>query len=373
MDQYSPTYSNDRAAKDQTALLVALSALLLAALAVVFGLAQSNNGAGTKDQLNAVQVSEVAKGSSAMTGTISGVLVAPNGETPVLVGGPNKESYPWIKGHVTAMLQTDVGLWAATSGPGDAPATLGLVRNPIGENPFVQQIALPPNFAGAEIRALVQGLGRLYIGTSKGLLTWDFGRLGAFNPPSRFRLPNVSGHMDVTALYLDAVGTLWIGTREGLISYNGTEAFRHTIKEGLPSNVVTALSGDIAGLLYVGTDKGLAALDRGVWIRHAEVDGQVNAVLAADENVWVGTTDGLYQRLEGKWAHFDEKSKLPSGNITGLAWSGDGIYIGTDAGLYKVNVITVPATPEIKPEARTEGHVEPRPETPAEHGEAHGH
>lgn len=342
MDQYSPTYSNDRAAKDQTALLIALVALLLSALAVVFGLAQQGSGAGHIAQISAVPVAEV-RTATALTGTLSGVLVAPADAPPLLVGGATKESYPWIKGRVTALLQTDVGLWAATAGAGEAAPTIGLVRHPAGENPFVQQITLPPNYAGAEVRALVQGLGRLYIGTSKGLLTWDFGKLGAFAPPSRYRLPGSTAQLDVSALYLDSVGTLWIGTRDGLLSYNGTEAFRHTVKEGLPSNIVTAITGDATGQLYVGTEKGLAAYERGVWVRHSEVEGAVNAVLAAEDHVWVGTTEGLYERLEGRWAHYDERTKLPSGQIKALAWAGDGIYVSTENGLFKVNVTQVPA------------------------------
>lgn len=367
MDQYSPTYSNDRAAKDQTALLIALVALLLAALAVVFGLAQQGGSAGTKEQLSATPVADV-RTATAITGTLSGVLVAPADAPPLLVGGATKESYPWIKGRVTALLQTDVGLWAATVPAAEAPPQVGLVRHPAGENPFVQQIALPPNYAGAEVRALVQGLGRLYIGTSKGLLTWDFSKLGAFAPPTRYRLPGGSAHLDVTALYLDGTGTLWIGTRDGLLSYNGTESFRHTVKEGLPSNAITAITGDATGLLYVGTEKGLAAFERGIWVRHAEVEGTVNAVLAAEDHVWVGTTEGLYQRLEGRWQHFDEKTKLPSGQIRALAWAGDGIYISTENGLYKVHVTVVPATSghDEKPaEAKPDAHA---PAAPAGHG-----
>lgn len=363
MDQYSPTYSNDRTAKDQTAMLVALGALFLAAVAVVFGLAAQGTDTRPKDQITAVAVTDMQRPSTAIAGAASGVLVAPADGVPLIVGGATKENYPWIKGKVTALLQTDVGLWAATAGNGDLPAAVNLIRNPIGENSAVQQIVLPPNFAGAEIRALVQGAGRLYIGTSRGLLTWDFNRLSAFAPPSRYRLTGANNQMDVTSLYLDGAGTLWIGTREGLMSYNGTESFRHTVKEGLPSNVVTAVTGDGAGLLYVGTDKGLVAYDRGVWVRHSEVEGQVNAVLAAEDNVWVGTTDGLYQRLEGRWAHFTEKAnKLPDVPVTGLAWSGDGIYVLTEKGLFKF--AAAPVVAAATEPAKTE-HGTPAPIGPA--------
>lgn len=357
MDQYSPTYTNDRAAKDQMALLAALAALLLAAVVVVFFLGQAPQTSG-KDQVTAVAIAEMQRPTTALAGTVAGVLVAPIDGPPSLVGGATKENYPWIKGKVTALLQTDVGLWAATTGPGEVPASVSLVRNPIGENPFVQQIALPPQFAGAEIRALVQGLGRLYIGTSKGLLSYDFSKLGAFTPPSRYRLPGMSTHLDVTALYLDNAGTLWVGTRDGLLSFNGSEAFRHTVKEGLPSNVITALSGDQAGLVYAGTDKGLSVYERGIWVRHAEVNGHVNAVLAAEDNVWVGTTDGLFQRLEGRWVHYDDRSKLPSTAVLGLAWGADGVYVSTEPGLYKVSV-EVAAAPDETSAKSDAGHRAP--------------
>lgn len=361
MDPYTPSYNSDRAARDQTALLVALAVMVVAALVVILEIAPSGSVTVSATGLVPKAVSEVRQPVLALAGGFPGVLVSPGEGSMRQIGGGAPVEFVEVPPQSGVMLQTEVGVWVAPRG---AANEILLVRNAVGAAPGVQPVALPPTVAGAEVRALAAGLGRLWIGTSRGLLTYDWGRFNPYTPPTRSTLgKSAPNNLDVRALYLDHAGTLWVGTFDGLYSYNGTEMFRHTVKEGLPDNSITAITGDSSGILIVGTERGLATFDRGVWVRQGEITALVTAVLAADDQIYVGTNNGLHQRLEGRWTRITGTPELPlPASVSSLAWGPDGVYVGTTQGLYKL--VAAAADPkdtkhaeEVRPtEARTEHH-----------------
>ena len=81
--------------------------------------------------------------------------------------------------------------------------------------------------------------------------------------------------------------TLW-AQEPRLVNYNAAD--------GLPSNTVYAITQDADGVLWVGTRNGLASFD-GVQFKSWKEYGRVNA-LAVDKDgrLWIGTTDGLRVR-----------------------------------------------------------------------------
>jgi len=81
--------------------------------------------------------------------------------------------------------------------------------------------------------------------------------------------------------------TLW-AQEPRLVNYNAAD--------GLPSNTVYAITQDAEGVLWVGTRNGLASFD-GVQFKSWKEYGRVNA-LAVDKDgrLWIGTTDGLRVR-----------------------------------------------------------------------------
>ena len=77
--------------------------------------------------------------------------------------------------------------------------------------------------------------------------------------------------------------------------------------DGLPSNTVYAITQDAEGLLWVGTRNGLASFD-GVHFQPGKEYGRVNA-LAVDKDgrLWIGTTDGLRVRDSSPSAQNDRR------------------------------------------------------------------
>ena len=119
--------------------------------------------------------------------------------------------------------------------------------------------------------------------------------------------------------------TLW-AQEPRLVNYNAAD--------GLPSNAVYAIAQDAEGLLWVGTRNGLASFD-GVHFQPGKEYGRVNA-LAVDKDgrLWIGTTDGLRVRDSSPSAQNDRRpaqNDRVEGNIRALLCDSEG-YIWATVG-----------------------------------------
>ncbi len=107
--------------------------------------------------------------------------------------------------------------------------------------------------------------GSLWVAGSNGLLRFDR-RAEKF---TRHYLPRPNDSTSLsasilTALYVDAGGRLWIGSKGGgLNRYDASgDAFQRIgMRDGLPSNWIRSIAGDRGGALWLGTDRGLARYD----------------------------------------------------------------------------------------------------------------
>ncbi len=109
----------------------------------------------------------------------------------------------------------------------------------------------------------------------------------------------------ITSLYQDKAGILWIGTQDGLHSYNGIEftLFQHDPyhSQTLSDNHVTDILQDSRGQLWIGTfNGGLNRLDlqTGVFTPVGRDKGinskRINRLTLVGETLWVGSGNGLY-------------------------------------------------------------------------------
>src|SRR5690606_16072476 len=109
---------------------------------------------------------------------------------------------------------------------------------------------------------------------------------------------------EVYALFVDAKGALWAGTRYGLARYAGGTFTTFTTKDGLSSNDVTAPAAAGPGRPWVGTyDGGVNVLEGGrVVARYGRADGLLSDYVMtlhadADGTVWIGTREGGLNRF----------------------------------------------------------------------------
>jgi ligand-binding sensor domain-containing protein len=111
---------------------------------------------------------------------------------------------------------------------------------------WTQEHGLPQD----TIRAIAQTRdGYLWLGTDEGLVSFDGYDFRLYDK-SHGELPSNS----ITALAAGPDGVLWIGTSSGLARYSPSarDPFRtFTVKDGLPDNSINQLYADHAGTLWI--------------------------------------------------------------------------------------------------------------------------
>jgi signal transduction histidine kinase/ActR/RegA family two-component response regulator len=109
---------------------------------------------------------------------------------------------------------------------------------------------------------------------------------------------------DVPALAVDAAGTLWVGTTDGLARWTGA-GFERVPRGALPGEEIYSLSGDRDGTLWIGTSAGLAhrfadgRIEAPAWA--ATLPDPVVATTLVDQGGtrWFGTRRGLVAMRDG--------------------------------------------------------------------------
>ncbi|MGZ2369553.1 hybrid sensor histidine kinase/response regulator transcription factor [Ancylomarina sp. YFZ004] len=111
-------------------------------------------------------------------------------------------------------------------------------------------------------------------------------------------LKNGLSQISVTALEQDNLGTMWIGTRDGLNRYNGYEidVFRHNRQDtsSLLGNNIRDLKADANNKLWILTAEGISNIN----LQNEELinfpNQNVSCFYISDKNIWVGTNLGLF-------------------------------------------------------------------------------
>jgi ligand-binding sensor domain-containing protein/signal transduction histidine kinase len=193
----------------------------------------------------------------------------------------------------------------------------------------------------ASIYAIAQSAdGRLWLGTQKGLVTFDGVRFTTVSADG------VSlGEMWVTALLLDRQHELWIGTDEsGVVRLDRGVMTRYTRRDGLPSDTAQCLFEGVDGRVWVCTPAGLA-----VWNGKAfepftvAVDPPIGNVIAAcetpDRRLWIAHDGHQLDIWPSRGADGNVISAASrAGTIRAMRCdrSGD-VWIGTSSGLLDVS------------------------------------
>ena len=186
-----------------------------------------------------------------------------------------------------------------------------------------------------------------------------------FSPPTTHDAPalkfeHVSSHEGlnqhtITRLFTDKAGMLWVGTQDGLHSYNGRRfhLFGHdadnpkSISEGFITDIVQ----DEDNFIWVAThSQGLNRLNlkTGDFTRYGRAQGlqdlRTTQLSILGNSIWVGTQTGLYTLSSKK----NSLQKIPLGNsispeITSLASVGsDYLIVGTrQSGVFAIGPNTI--------------------------------
>ncbi len=120
-------------------------------------------------------------------------------------------------------------------------------------------------------------------------------------------LPTGVDPKSINALFQDKIGNLWIGTKSGLVLYNGSELRLYTTRDSLCDNDITALSADSGGVLWVGHRSGkISRYMAGRFSKFITAEGTANKAISAiafdsDAQLWFATQDeGVYYLHENR-------------------------------------------------------------------------
>lgn len=100
----------------------------------------------------------------------------------------------------------------------------------------------------------------------------------------------------VFSIFADSGGLMWIGTNNGLYTYDGTSA-RKVKGEVFSVGQVYGIV-EHGGKLYAGTNNGLLCYDKATGAS-ARLDGgfpfEIRTMLLVDDTLWIGSIYGLYR------------------------------------------------------------------------------
>ncbi len=197
-------------------------------------------------------------------------------------------------------------------------------------------IASPP---GETVTALtVAGDGTVWMGTHRGL--WRH-RPGGRTEPVALAVDRI--RIDVSRLFADVEGDLWIGTwGQGLIRLPPGEPTLFTPVTGLPANTVWAMDDDAAGCVWMATgEAGVVSWCGDRWGPALDSHSGLPSDLALtvrvtrDGSLWIGTDRGLVRRRPGgRLSRWDAGSGLPNPVVRDLAEDREGrLWVATSDGL----------------------------------------
>jgi signal transduction histidine kinase/ligand-binding sensor domain-containing protein/ActR/RegA family two-component response regulator len=209
---------------------------------------------------------------------------------------------------------------------------------------------LPDNYVSALLEARD---GSVLIGTAAGLARLSDGRV------TRVTAPGLANDT-IKALYEDADGTLWIGTRG-----TGLKLLKHGIvttynrSTGL-SDVVRSFFPDASGALWIGSDAGLTRYDKGTFKTWALTDGvsRVGAMTLsgdADGTIWAGTYGGgLFRFKNERITRFSVANGLHDDIVFQIVDDGRGdLWLTCNKGISRVSKSQLHAVAEGRASALT--------------------
>jgi signal transduction histidine kinase/ligand-binding sensor domain-containing protein len=190
----------------------------------------------------------------------------------------------------------------------------------------------------------VDGAANYYVGSvfvDTNHVTWvGVLRYGLFKFQNEYfsRAPGMEAfNPNVSVLYQDRRGDLWVGSEGGLASWDG-----HTWTN-YDTDAVQAVADDAAGNLWIGTANGLSRLRDGklneVHPEHDSPGEDVSALLTDNAGVlWVGTRgNGLMRFADDHWTHYTTDNGLAVNSINYLIEDRQGyLWMGSFRGLMRV-------------------------------------
>ena len=180
----------------------------------------------------------------------------------------------------------------------------------------------------------------LFIGTKNGL--------SVFNTSTRkfqnYHVINGLLDEDITVLANTSEGLIWIGSKSGLINFDGKVFEYFSIRQDNNSNNIRSLIVDYENNLWIGTHNGLFKFRDKSFSSFTKQEGLGGSYIwqilkDKEKNIWLTTeNNGVFKYVNGYFKNYSKKEGLLSSNVTSAVLDNDGqLWFGTNRGISKFN------------------------------------
>ena len=184
--------------------------------------------------------------------------------------------------------------------------------------------------------AVTDSKGTVWLASRNGLVSYDGVNAVHLGTGSGFVPGNSYG------VIIDAEENIWLGTDAGMTRFVPGPFSGYTVREGLPHQFVRTVAEDVSGRLWVGTRGGVAIMQGDRFVRATKPgelpDERVYALAGMpDGRMLIGTSGGLAVWQEGVRRIYRERDGLPSASIRSIQPDpSGGAWIGTEAGVARL-------------------------------------
>lgn len=177
---------------------------------------------------------------------------------------------------------------------------------------------------------------KTYVGTDNGLYLLDLEK----KTTNIFHVSNGLIDENITSVLCQKNGTVWIGSKTGLISFNGNDFSYYTIGFDNNSNHIRSLLFDYEDNLWIGTHSGLYKYRGKGFTVYDRQNGLGSAFIFqitrdVNKNLWIGTeSNGVFQFSNGFFKNYSTKQGLLDNKIAAILPLEDGsVWFGSDKGI----------------------------------------
>ena len=191
--------------------------------------------------------------------------------------------------------------------------------------------------------------GKIWVGTELGVSVFD-PQLRTFNRPINISDINNEILEDPATIIEGQDGNIWIKllSTGKLFRYssftNQTKCISCDENSGINNTILTVLFKDHSNTIWLGTDNGLFSYDtkKEKFIKYNLETGAISSIINGQKNeIWVGTNNGLVWLTNGPDDNYkvfrksNSRSSIVSNNVKDLAWDPirNRLWIATDNGL----------------------------------------
>ena len=144
----------------------------------------------------------------------------------------------------------------------------------------------------------------------------------------------------INTIYQDSNGLIWIGTKRGLVNYNGYNYHLCYYGKNMPDENTVQTIVQSNNFLYVGTDNGIRKLNLLTWKfestnRELSKVKAVRALTVFDGKLWIGTRDEglLYYDMQAKRLHKISSKIFQHKMVYALLPVNHKLFVGSYGGL----------------------------------------